>query len=557
MTTSEAVAVEQADATQDLAAAVNAAPKEPVLVQSKEERRGAGATPKAFRQAVEEEAVNVIDWARSITGGTAGFRVDLHRMEPVKHLGQDVGGFLMAYHDDPDISEERIKQEHGGGRYKLTALTPNEKGSWTFRKRLTISIAGAPKLIARNEDDRATAAAPASVASEQPSVATRALDMVEKAYNRGPDRGQGMDPVAIAKMVSDAVAAATAPLQRMNDALASEIREMRTTAPQTNPVADKLLERFIDKGDNRLDAIRMQHESELNQLRQSARDSEARLRDQFDRDRDRSDKLHDREVKQLTDAHARELQSLRDSHARELESAKSLVQTKDLVGASEQKRLNEEVVALRAEVKELRAKKDKSPLEMIKELNELKEIIGEDDGDEDKSSIEKVIDVITNSKAAIAVVKRLGGGDEPAAPPPGQPYQAQDGQWYVNGPDGQPRPLRRTKKKKQVAGAAAGTAAPAGEAPAQEDLAATLDRDQVDAAVKYLEAACRNNVEAATVTSSARSLGLVPSSVLRYLQVHGVDDLLTKVAGLEATSPLMTQAGRNWARKVAKGLTEG
>jgi len=42
--------------------------------------------------------------------------------------------------------------------------------------------------------------------------------------------------------------------------------------------------------------------------------------------------------------------------------------------------------------------------------------------------------------------------------------------------------------------------------------------------------------------------------VLAVIRNRGVDGFLTDVAKLEGTSPLASQAGRNWTRKVGKAL---
>jgi len=38
------------------------------------------------------------------------------------------------------------------------------------------------------------------------------------------------------------------------------------------------------------------------------------------------------------------------------------------------------------------------------------------------------------------------------------------------------------------------------------------------------------------------------------LRDHGVDGFMSKVAKLQSASPLASQAGRNWVRKVGKAL---
>ena len=165
-------------------------------------------------------------------------------------------------------------------------------------------------------------------------------------------------------------------------------------------------------------------------------------------------------------------------------------------------------------------------------------------------------------------------------PPPHVPFTGQDGNLYVHDGQGNVAPVQRPlklKKRPRPAVAAAPPppppAPPPADAPADQQAAyeaeraaheeaakahadammaqqaSEIPRDMVQAAVVYLEGAFRGNQEPSVVAQSLRSQGLVPDSVFQFMRDQGVDALLEKVARLEASSPLATQAGRNWVRK--------
>jgi len=306
---------------------------------------------------------------------------------------------------------------------------------------------------------------------------------------------------------------------------------------------------------------------------------------------------YESQIMTLRTTYESQISSLRESHAREISAQTLLTATRDTVGQGEVKRLEREVIELRAENKELRARKEKGPLEMFKEVNELKELVGADGDGEEKGAIAQVAEIIANSQIAVSLAKKLGGPDPTAQPPqqqlppPHVPYVGQDGRMYVH--DGQggvaevrpQQPMLRRKKQARPAPVAPPPAPPpppegappevqqAYEQAAQQHQQAEADHamavrearivesaqelpmDMVQAAVQYLENAFRANADNPDVVAqSLRSQALVPESVVKFLREHGVDVLMDRVARLDSSSPLSTQAGRNWIRKVVKGL---
>jgi hypothetical protein len=77
--------------------------------------------------------------------------------------------------------------------------------------------------------------------------------------------------------------------------------------------------------------------------------------------------------------------------------------------------------------------------------------------------------------------------------------------------------------------------------------------------VNYLERAFQSRQAPEVVAQSGRTA--IPDNIIGWIRdndsrgTSGVDLFMSKVAKLPGTSPLQTQAGRNWLRKVSKALT--
>jgi hypothetical protein len=71
-------------------------------------------------------------------------------------------------------------------------------------------------------------------------------------------------------------------------------------------------------------------------------------------------------------------------------------------------------------------------------------------------------------------------------------------------------------------------------------------------AISYLEKAFSGNQEPATVATSVRPF--LAEEIMQSIQSVGIDVFFAKVAKLPSASPLSSQAGKNWVRKVGKAL---
>jgi len=333
---------------------------------------------------------------------------------------------------------------------------------------------------------------------------------------------------------------------------------MRNQKPAEDPLKDKLLESMIGGERGHVEALRLRHESELRQAKDAAVEDQKRL---YDR--------HDRDLAQLRAGHERELASLRSSHDVALASMKSSYEIQVKVLESDIRRLERDNNEHRADVKDLRSRKDKTIVETAKELEAVRNALGLDDGG-DKSNFDKFLEVATSPAAGEFVSRIVGPGQAAAAAAAAAPPQQQQapqqqsrqlvkdpasGQTFLLVTDAKGQRLVPVKKKPKVIPA---TTNPDGTVATPEIQLPEVDQASVALVVAYLERSFAGNQEPEIVAQSGRTS--VPEEILTWIREHdsdavsGVDLFMSKVAKLPSTSPLTTQLGKNWLRKVGKAL---
>lgn len=489
-----------------------------------------------LREMRNAEDRNLRDWLEEIAPGGA-IRVKVSRTSPKVWKGLNVGGSLATY--DQQIDEDWIRDHHGGGDYFLTVQKPKPNGSgWIYAGGRVLRIGGDPRTDDVYRDKTGEQPAGATAANPTGGIVDRALGSLERQLEREQARQQtthGPDTETMRLMM--------APMQQQINGLTTMLREkdvQLAAAQQVKPAErdefrDKMLDKLLDGDSARITALRAQYESELRQVKQAAMDNEARLRDSFDRDKLALGMVHDREIA-----------SLRSSYDMKVAAQEMGANTSNKLMDGEIRRLQADLTEAKSELAALRLKKDKTILEQASEFAAIKEAIGEIGGGNDKepSALEKVISVVGNLPAIQNQISKLGGGEAPAAQPPqaaapkARLLTGPDGHLYRQFPDGNVQLVRKRAPK---------PAAAPGETPLP-DIPATT----VKIAVDFLESAFRGGQDPDQVATSVRSM--IPSDVLAVIKDRGVDGFLTDVAKLEGTSPLASQAGRNWARKVGKSL---
>jgi flagellar hook-basal body complex protein FliE len=512
--------------------------------------------PELRRVRLDEQAsmAQIMD----ILGPKGSFKIKLHRDYPevwADATGKmvKVNGMLKEY--DEYIDESLISERHGGGKFTLRFMKQSDKGSWQFAGQRTLDIAGDPKLdgLNRTVPSMLPSAAPAPVAAESPQMVRDAFQFMKEEMHHAraaaapPPAATGVDPT-LKLLLDQMTAQLTSRDAEMSD-LRRELAAARNVKPQEDPLKDKLLGNLLDGQSGHVEALRLRNESEIRQLKESAAQDLARAHDRFDRDRQFAEASHQREV-----------EALKHSHEVSIASAKASYEMQITVLKSEVARLERDLSTIREEVRDLRARKEKTIIETVKEMDAIKEVLGVGGDDSEKSSIDKLVEVMS-SPAAGEIVQGFFAKKQAAtapAPVPAQAVAAQPrimkdatGQRFAVIPNAQGgqtvQPVTRKPKQIQTDSGAVI------EAP-------VVDQELIQRVISYLETAFRNATAPDTVAMSARPM--IPPPILDWIrqnhteQANGVDLFLSKVAKLPGTSPLSTQLGKNWIRKVGVALIE-
>lgn len=487
-------------------------------------------------------------------------RIDIFRHEPERALDQKSGkfvkvsGFLESVKNL--IDESYLQEKHGGGKYKLRINTPQgPNGKFHYFKMVELEVGGEPRLDFLPKTSVMPDPAPAAAGSaESPSIVRDVLNVMKDQIDKANDRSKetGVDP---------SMSALLSMMKEQNQTMAQEAREMRAQiiALQNRPVEkvpddgykDKLLTSLIDGDSARIQAVRAQYDSELRIARDNMDKLETRLRDSFDRERQRIEDTHRREIDMLKSSHEMTIQLLRQSHEQAIASTKISLDTSKEVLNAQVAQLKREVDTLREDNKELREKKEKSPLELAKDFKTYKEVFGEGDGNE-ATTVDKIVEALPQVVDGVGTIinqrfpsqAQKQAAAQQAAPQRPQIMRAPDGTMYAQRGN-QLVPVRKKGQVVQVPPTAEGQ-------PPREVEIPAIDPEKVTMAISYLERACTGNQDPSVVAQSAKPF--VPEEILRAISELGIDVFLSKVAKLPSASPLMNQAGKNWVRKVAKAL---
>lgn len=517
--------------------------------ERRELRESVRKTP-GMQEIGRREDQDLRDYILSLTSGAAQIKVMISRTSPEMYMGMSVKGHLETV--DHPVDEQWIKDRHGGGKFAIKVQKLTDTGQYHYVKNILTEIAGDPITTALEYKQAGKATAPAAPPPPSPgdtasaAILSRALDVV----SRPPTPSPGLDPALIHQV--------TQPLreemQRLRDSLIEKDRALTEAINKPrDPYQDRFVQKLMDDDSARIATIKTAHDAEIRTLRENHREDTKRMEDRHQREMDHAIRTHEREISNLKEAHARELTSIKTGYDAQIIMHQTTKVVVDETRSGELKRLERENETLRKEVTELRARKDKTVLEQLKDVNAIKEALGVDEGgDDDKGLLARAIESPLLGK----LVDKIGSAVSTEKPPPQMPHGFAPGipykltmsngseGYFVNNPDGTTRQLPAPKQRiTPKTGDANGTAAP------------TIEIDPADLkmAIDFMESAHRSGKNPAEFAQSVRNM--VPASVLKGFAAMGVDDFLDKVAQLEATHLLSTPTGRAWARQVGAALT--
>ncbi len=541
--------------------------------------KGLSPALQAVKNAEDSSLKDIVD----ALGANGSFRIRVNRTEPDEARDASgkmvpTAGYLKTY--EKEIDEDFLQSRYGGGTYQLEFKRRNAEGRYVLFTTRNVVIAGEPDLSHLPKSAVGPSpGAPLAGPGESPTVVSKAMEFMNKAVedaNARADRRE--DPrhesnPAVDAMI-DLVKLQLREAQAMNAELRREMAETRNKpeAP-VDTFKDKLLDKFIDGDSARILTVRTSLESEMRALKENAREDEKRMRDSFERDKADMRASFEREMAMMRQSHENTLMVVRSSNEVSLAAAKSSFETQTKLAEAENRRLERDNADLRIEVKELRAKKDKTLLEQVKDVETIKEALGVGEETE-KSNMDRIIEagptifegisqMINKRKEAVApaaaAVEIQRQAPQIFAGPNGQRFMMRKGKIVPVKP--RPELLKPQPPQTQTVVAADGTSTevPVEAAPVEAPIP-EVDPELVTQLINYLENAFGGNQDAQVVAQSMRSR--VPEGVLIYLRdrisehgpARGVDEFLAKVAKLPGTSPLAAQSGRNWIRKVGVEL---
>lgn len=537
--------------------------------QTEVEPKGSVAPPTiAAKHEREVDDKGVIDWLNSF-GEIGAFKVQTYRVKPefvvVKGEKIKADGY-MGSRMGP-IEEEEIADLYGGGTYELRVLTPNPKGKFVYFKSRRVEIPGRAKLIRRDGDDdesSAQASAP-TAANEATPLAQQAITVMRGLVEKAEEKA-GKGPHDVQAIIE----AAQGPLLEQIKSMKEEQREERKAlreqqaeralVPTSAPATERLLERMVDGSDQRIDAIRTQFDSERRQLQTYWEAQVQRAEDNARRTIETMEKAHEREMRTIEKAHDQALKTVETSFNGQIDGLKREIG-----------RLERENGTLEKELVMLRTEKNKSPLDTIREVKELKDLLNEKDGDDEEgggSTVERVVSTIINSSPIAAIAGRIASAapqqQAPQQPtqeqiiqaqiaqmPPRRPFQV-NGKTFMKLETGHIVPIKPSAKKRAAAAPAA-TPGVEGEAPApQEEQMPNIPAEDLASGLIYLESAIQSRTEP---KDFALTVKVGAPQIAGILRKFGAEKLIGLMNPRE-DSPVFTQRGKTFVREVAAALTE-
>lgn len=529
-------------------------------VSKKEEKTGGGSPQiRAIRAAEDASLQAILD----DIGPDGSYKIRVNRITPENWPDPKTGrpvsivGLCNTYAHP--IDEEFIRRTYGGGRYVVKFFKQAKDGSFKIFTQRTIDIGGEPIM-----DDlprtplpagpiQVGAASAAATAAEGTVVKELVGALKGQLDRRDHHEPRGIDP-AMQVLLDQMKQQADRQAAEMRE-LRAELSTTRAQKPPEDPLKDRILSNLIDGESSRIESLRLRYEA-----------AEKQMRDRYEAEADGLKRRHEEDLRRQQDRFDRQLDTVKASFEREIAAVRTanettLSITKETgtlqrhVLDTDVKRLERDNQELREEIRLLREKKDKGILEQAKDLESLKEALGVEGGGEEGLAA-KLVSVL-ESPAAAEFVKRIMPGAGDAAQIQAAQAQAQaqqrprvvrdkrSGQTFVQSG---PHMVPVVKKPKVIPATVQpdGTVAP-------EIVMPQVDDARLQQLMTFLSNAFAGGQDPIVVAQSGRSS--VPDAIIAWIREHGVDTFISKVAKLPPGSPLLTQAGKNWIRKVGKELT--
>ena len=536
------------------------------VIQVRSEEDVPAANTKAAVAQREKDDTELLDMIADF-GADRGYEVRVYRTSPKKWKGVSIEGHLATF--DEWQTEEDLKAMYGGGTLQLKVHRPDGKGRMQYLKTMSIKLPGPPRGEGIEDDEPAVVYEADQSSNEDSLLAQQAMRTMKELIDKKQE-GNAFDPTMLSMFMEPLkaqIAASNANVAALQAAMADKdarIMELISARPDTSE-KDGLLNKMFDTESSRSEHLRAMHESEMRQLRENAKEEAKRADDRHRDEQRRSEDMQRREIDNMTRSNDTMMSTLKMSYDSRIEGYK-----KDI------ERLERDLSEARTELIALRAKKDKTIIEQVSEIQAIKEAfttigsIGEES--DDRKWYEKIASTVIDNPEGLASAfgaftgknpaQQGGGVEHPQQPaslpeqpvddaplslediPLGHPFRAEDGEVYVKvPPDGSVVPYAQAVALAEAA-------------QAKEDQATGKpDPADVKLAINFMESAFTAGTTASDFAASAKSM--IPKDILKYMESVGIDTFLNEVAVLEQGSPLRNQTGRTYMREVAKFLLEG
>lgn len=501
----------------------------------------------AITRMQNEDAQGVSDYLRSFAGSGPS-KVKIFRNQPTMWHGKQIAGLIET--TDDLLTEEDIQARYGGGKYTVQVHIQKDDGKgWRYAGQRQVVIAGDPRLdnmpdfvpertvqpLTPKEDDGLVRSALSMVertaAHERERASRLEAEMRENAGKAGLD-------MSILETISRILQPQVDAANRRAESLEQRLAAQQEKKPEPNPMQDALVEKILSDDNARLNTVREAHNSELRAMRENHQAeltaTKTAAREDLKRAEDRADRMLDMTEK----THAREVDGLRQGHQTQLENLKASFEARLAVYEGENRRLHKELEERKIELTELRGKKEKSPTDQILEFAQLKDALDTLQGNEDKepqSTAEKIFDKV--SPLLEAVGQRVMAPQQAAQQPVNPAVMQAMMQQAVQQPQ-VPKVLKKKPKLPTMGQSAAPT---------------PIVIEELATAVNLIEGAINNGQDPQAFASTIQSL--VPGNIIHAIKsVGGFEKFLVDRVQLGVNSPILSQQGRNFIRKVEKIL---
>mgnify|MGYP000656251039 CR=1 FL=1 len=530
--------------------------------------RNARRNLAAQQQYIEQQTV--AEWMSTIQF-EGDIKLKIFRTEP-QHWRNSQGtqsriaGFLREY--ERPITEIDVQQEFGGGAYVISAWGKDNKA---IGKAVSISIAGDPLVPL----SALPAAAPRKDDDVSKALVTAVTQMSEKRSEelREALQNRKQDEAASTALFVEQLRMVEQEKARLAQIIeAQNVRLQEAMLPKANPQQDRMYELTMQNMMNTTTTTTQRYESELRDLRgqfaareaylQNAADQRLQdLRADMTRQLDNLKAASDRELQMTRATLEGQLEFVKQNSTRSVEDLKMMSEMRNISDRtaltteitllkSRTSELESQLAAKDAELVSLRAKKEQSFGDKLKEIDAMKSLITGGDAPAEESVLARIMgsDMVKGiaGKLLTSAMDTQQQAVDPTPPPtPRLPA---------------PQPARPNRTRPRPGPVQKATAATA-EAPKPLEVQVTPAPEpvpspapptsaEIETAVAFCQSAFNENKNPDEFASSVKSM--IPQTILDEIRNKGTLDFL-KAHGKEAT--FQTQAAKNWIRRVGYALS--